>query len=43
MHHVFAPSGIDAFGQGILAGFEIGHIIVTPWIATFDGFERKPL
>lgn len=38
MRHVFALSGIDTFGEGLVAGFGIGLFMVTPWIATFNGF-----
>ena len=42
MRHVFALSGIDGFGKGLMSGFGIGLFLVTPWIATFTGFEGKP-
>jgi len=42
MRHVFELSGIDTVIKGIVAGFGIGLFLVTPWIATFNGFEGKP-
>lgn len=41
MRHVFALSGIDGFGKGLVSGLGIGLFLVTPWIATFNGFEGK--
>lgn len=42
MRHVFSLSGIDTFGGGLVAGFGIGLFLVTPWIATFNGFGGQP-
>ena len=42
MRHVFALSGISGLGQGLVAGFGIGLFMVTPWIATFNGFGGQP-
>jgi hypothetical protein len=41
MRHVFALSGIEGFGKGLVSGLGIGLFLVTPWIATFNGFEGK--
>ena len=41
MRHVFALSDIDSFGKGLVSGLGIGLFLVTPWIATFNGFEGK--
>lgn len=42
MRHVFALSGIDTFSKGLVSGFSIGLFLVTPWIATFNGFGGQP-
>jgi len=42
MRHIFALSGIDTVGKGVVSGFGIGLFLVTPWIATFYGFGAKP-
>ena len=42
MRHIFALSGIDTVGKGVVSGFGIGLFLVTPWIATFYGFGGKP-
>jgi hypothetical protein len=42
MRHMFMLSGIDIVVKGIVAGFGIGLFLVTPWIATFYGFNGTP-
>ncbi|MEP1612873.1 MAG: DUF1761 domain-containing protein [Roseobacter sp.] len=42
MRHVYGFSGIDSFGKGLLSGLGIGLFLVTPWIATFYGFDARP-
>lgn len=42
MRHVFARSGIDTFGEGLVSGLGIGLFLVSPWIATFYGFSGRP-
>jgi len=42
MRHVFALSGIDTVGEGLVSGFGIGLFLVSPWIATFYGFSARP-
>lgn len=42
MRHVFALSGIDTFGEGLVSGFGIGLFLVSPWIATFYAFGARP-
>ncbi|WP_420010763.1 DUF1761 domain-containing protein [Tateyamaria sp.] len=42
MRHVFALSGIDTFGEGLVSGFGVGLFLVSPWIATFYGFSGRP-
>lgn len=40
--HVFALSGIDGFGKGLVAGLGLGLFIATPWIATNYTFAGRP-
>ncbi|MDX1779841.1 MAG: DUF1761 domain-containing protein [Thalassovita sp.] len=42
MRHVLALAGIDALGEGIVAGLGIGLFLVTPWLATNYAFARRP-
>jgi len=46
MRHIFALSGIDSPGKGLVTGFGLGLFIATPWIAinyTFSGRTRALL
>lgn len=42
MRHIFAVSGIDGLGVGLMAGFGLGLFIATPWIATNNAFGMRP-
>ena len=42
MRHVFALSGIDGFGKGLIAGFGIGLFLASPWLATCYAFGGRP-
>ncbi len=42
MRHIFAASGIDSAGLGLMAGFGLGLFIATPWIATNNAFGLRP-
>lgn len=42
MRHIFAASGIDSAGLGLMAGFGLGLFIATPWIATNNAFGQRP-
>ena len=42
MRHVFALSGIDTLGAGLVSGLGIGLFLVSPWIATFYAFGGRP-
>ncbi len=42
MRHVFALSGIDTLGAGLVSGLGIGLFLVSPWIATFYAFGARP-
>ena len=43
MRHIFASSGIDSLGLGLMAGFGLGLFIATPWIVTNNTFGKHPL
>ena len=34
MRHIFALSGIETIGSGLIAGLGVGLFLVTPWLAT---------
>lgn len=42
MRHIFAASGIQTAGLGLMAGFGLGLFIATPWIATNNAFGMRP-
>ncbi len=42
MRHVFALSGIDTAGKGLVAGFGIGLFMATPWLVTNYTFADRP-
>lgn len=42
MRHVFALSGIDGAGMGLVGGLGMGLFIATPWIATNYTFAGRP-
>ncbi|MEO3417128.1 DUF1761 domain-containing protein [Roseovarius sp. CAU 1744] len=42
MRHVFALSGIDSFGKGLVSGFGIGLFLASPWLATCYAFGGRP-
>lgn len=43
MRHVFAMSGLDTIGEGVMGGFGIGAFLITPWVAMNYAFAmRKP-
>ena len=42
MRHVFALSGIETLGAGLVSGFGVGLFLVSPWIATFYAFGSRP-
>jgi hypothetical protein len=42
MRHIFAASGIETAGLGLMAGFGLGFFIATPWIATNNAFGMRP-
>ncbi|MBO9476189.1 DUF1761 domain-containing protein [Shimia sp. R11_0] len=42
MRHVFALSGFDNIGEGLIAGLGIGLFLATPWIITNYSFAGRP-
>ena len=42
MRHVFALSGIDTIGKGLVSGLGIGLFLASPWLATCYAFGRRP-
>ena len=42
MRHVFARSGIDSAGEGLVAGLGIGLFMAAPWLVTNYTFADRP-
>lgn len=42
MRHVFALSGIDSFGEGLLSGLGIGLFFISPWIMINNAYGMRP-
>lgn len=42
MCHIFAESGVEGIGSGIIGGFGIGLFIAAPWLINNCAFERLP-
>jgi len=43
MRHVFALSGIDSPGAGIVAGIGVGLFFIAPWITLNNLYGMRPL
>ena len=43
MRHVFALSGIESAGAGMVAGLGVGLFFITPWIAINNLYAGRPL
>ncbi len=43
MRHVFAMSGIDTLGAGLVSGFGIGAFLVMPWMLINNVHLQRPL
>lgn len=43
MRHIFAASGIETAGLGLMAGSGLGLFIAAPWIATNNAFGMRPV
>tara|TARA_R100000750_G_scaffold62534_1_gene56571 strand:+ start:1435 stop:1833 length:399 start_codon:yes stop_codon:yes gene_type:complete len=42
MRHVFASSGIDSAGSGLLSGAGIGLFFIAPWVAINNAYGMRP-
>lgn len=42
MRHVFALSGIDTIGAGLVSGLGVGLFFITPWIAINNLYGMRP-
>lgn len=42
MRHVFASSGVETLGAGLMSGLGMGLFVATPWIATNYLFAQRP-
>lgn len=42
MRHVFALSGIETLGKGLVSGLGIGLFMSAPWLMICYGFSGKP-
>lgn len=42
MRHVFARSGIDSVGAGLLSGAGVGAFFISPWIALNNLYGSRP-
>ena len=42
MRHIFMLSGINTVSLGIMAGFDLGAFIATPWIVMNYTFAGRP-
>ena len=42
MRHIFATSGVDTLGKGVLSGLGIGLFFITPWIMINNAYPGRP-
>ncbi len=42
MRHIFAMSGIDSAGKGLLSGLGIGLFLITPWTMINNAYPGRP-
>ena len=42
MRHVFASSGVEGVGPGLVGGLGLGLFVAAPWIVTNYGFAGRP-
>ena len=42
MRHMFAQSGIDTFGKGLVSGLGIGLFFISPWIMINNAYTSRP-
>ncbi len=43
MRHIFALSGVETLGAGLVSGLGIGLFFITPWIAINNAYGMRPL
>lgn len=41
MRHIFALSGIDSVGEGVVAGLGVGLFFISPWIAINNMYAMR--
>lgn len=42
MRHIFASSGIDSIGKGVISGAGIGLFFITPWTMINNAYPGRP-
>lgn len=42
MRHIFALSGIETMGKGLMSGLGIGLFFIAPWIFINTGYSARP-
>jgi len=42
MRHIFVQSGLDTVPEGIMGGFGIGALLITPWMTMNYAFAARP-
>lgn len=42
MRHIFALSGIDTVGKGLVSGLGCGLFLAAPWLCINYGFAQRP-
>ena len=42
MRHVFASSGIDTLGKGVLSGLGVGLFFIAPWTMINNAYPGRP-
>jgi hypothetical protein len=42
MRHVFAMSGIDTIGKGLVGGLGVGLFFISPWIMINNAYGMRP-
>ena len=41
MRHVFALSGIDTLGEGLISGLGVGAVFISPWLFLNSAYEMR--
>ncbi len=42
MRHIFALSGIDTLGEGLVSGLGVGAFFIVPWMAMNNAYGMRP-